>query len=158
MKPVRVGAAFARFGLVRKVAAADSAPPEPEHAVRATAAYASTSLLGMLKEVDSFNETLSEAGTLRQLGDRPLFVLTATAPKPKPDLAMMKMTAAQGVEYQARWVQMQNEEASWSSRSQHRLVPESSHYIQFDRPAIVTAAVRSVIDSVRKDSELLGSQ
>jgi pimeloyl-ACP methyl ester carboxylesterase len=158
IKPVKVGAAFARVGLVRKLAATDSAPPEPEYAVRATAAYASTSLAGMLKEVDSFNETLSEAGTLRQLGDRPLFVLTATEPMPKADLAMMKMTAAQGVEYQARWVQMQNEEASWSSRSQHRLVPESSHYIQFDRPAIVTAAVRSVIDSVRKNSKLLGSQ
>jgi len=50
----------------------------------------------------------------------------------------------------AKWMQMQNEEASWSSRSQHQLVPESGHYIQFEKPAVVIAAVRSVIDSVRK--------
>jgi hypothetical protein len=67
---------------------------------------------------------------------------------PKEDLAMMKMTAAQGREYQVRWLQMQNEEASWSSCSQHQSV-DSGHYIQFERPQVVIAAVRSVIDSVR---------
>lgn len=150
-KSLRIPARLSRFGLVRKVAAADSAPPEPVYAVRATAAYTSTSLAAYLKEIDAFNQTLSEAGTLRQLGDRPLFVLTATKPMPREDLVSMKMTAAQGAEYQARWVQMQNEEASWSSRSQHRLVPESGHYVQFEKPEIVIAAVRSVVDSVRND-------
>lgn len=90
-----------------------------------TAAYTSTSLAAYLKEIDAFNQTLAEAGALRQLGDRPLFVLTATKPMPAKDLADMKMTTTQGAEYQARWVEMQNEEAAWSSRSQHRLVPES---------------------------------
>ncbi len=70
----------------------------------------------------------------------------------KADLAAMKMTAAQGREYQERWLQMQNEEASWSSRSQHQSV-ESGHYIQFERPPIVIAAVRSVIDSVRANEK-----
>ena len=149
VKMFRVAAALARFGLVRKFAAADSAPPEPAQAVRATAAYTSTSLPGMLKEVDSFDQTLAEAGTFKQLGTRPVFVLTATAPMPKADLAMMKMTGTQGKEYAARWLQMQNEIASWSSRSQHEVVPNSSHYIQFDQPAIVTRAIRSVVDSVR---------
>jgi pimeloyl-ACP methyl ester carboxylesterase len=46
-------------------------------------------------------------------------------------------------------VQLQNEEASWSTRSQHKLVPESGHYIQFEKPDVVIAAVRAVIDSVR---------
>jgi pimeloyl-ACP methyl ester carboxylesterase len=148
-KPLRVAALFSRVGLVRKFAATDSAPPEPISAVKGTAAYASTSLPAMLKEVDGFDQTLAEAGTFRQLGNRPLFVLTAAAPMSKADLAAMKMTPAQGQQYQARWVEMQNDEASWSSCSQHQSV-DSGHYIQFERPQVVIAAVRSVIDSVRR--------
>jgi pimeloyl-ACP methyl ester carboxylesterase len=145
----RLGAALARVGLVRKMTAADSAPPEPAPAVRATAAYASTSLPAMIEEADAFDQTLAEAGTFTQLGNRPVFVLTATRPKPKAELAMMKMTESQGKGYAAAWVQMQNEIASWSSRSQHELVPNASHYIQFDQPGVVTKAIRSVVDSVR---------
>ncbi|HEX9084617.1 MAG TPA: alpha/beta hydrolase, partial [Gemmatimonadaceae bacterium] len=148
-KPLRVAAFFSRVGLVRKFAAADSAPPQPISAVKGTAAYASTSLPAMLKEVDGFDQTLAEARTFHQLGDRPLFVLTATAPMSKADLTEMKMTAAQGQQYQARWLEMQNDEASWSSCSQHQSI-DSGHYIQFERPQVVIAAVRSVIDSVRR--------
>jgi pimeloyl-ACP methyl ester carboxylesterase len=147
-KMFRVASWFGRLGVVRRLAPTDSAPPEPINLVRGTAAYASTSLPAMLKEVDAFDQTLAEAGTFRQLGSRPIFVLTATAPMAKADLAAMKMTAAQGQEYQARWLQMQNEEASWSTRSRHQSV-ESGHYIQFEQPAIVIAAIRSVVDSVR---------
>ena len=149
MKSAKMASHLARLGLVRKATAADSAPPEPAYAVRATAAYTSTSLPAMLKEVDAFDATLAEAGTIRELGDRPLFVLTATKPLSDSDRVSMHMSPAQAVEYQARWVQLQNEEASWSSRSQHQLVPGSGHYIQFEKPAVVIAAVRSVIDSVR---------
>jgi len=151
-RTLRVAALFGRVGLVRKFAATDSAPPEPINAVKATAAYASTSLPAMLKEVDAFDQTLAEAGTFRHLGNRPIFVLTATAPMPKADLAALKMTAAQGLEYQARWLQMQNDEASWSTSSQHQSV-ESGHYIQFERPPVVIAAVRAVIDSVRANQK-----
>ena len=149
-KSLRLPARVSRLGLVRKFAASDSAPPEPAYAVRGTAAYTSTSLAAYLKEIDAFDQTLAEAGTFRQLGDRPLFVLTATKPITAEDRASMNMTAAQATEYEARWVQLQNEEASWSTRSQHQLVSESGHYIQFEKPAVVIAAVRSVVDSVRK--------
>jgi pimeloyl-ACP methyl ester carboxylesterase len=152
LKMFRLASRLSRFGLVRKFAAADSAPPQPTRAVRASAAFASTSLAGMIKEGDAFDETLAEASTFRNLGDRPIFVLTATAPMSKEDLAQMKMTAAQGVEYQARWLRMQNDEASWSTRSQHESV-QSGHYIQFERPSVVIAAVRSVIDSVRAENK-----
>jgi pimeloyl-ACP methyl ester carboxylesterase len=152
VKMFKVASLFSRLGLVRKFAASDSAPPQPIRAARASAAYASTSLSGMLKEVDAFEETLAEAGTSRKLGDRPIFVLTATAPMSKADLAQMKMTAAQGAEYQARWLTMQNDEASWSTRSQHQSI-DSGHYIQFEHPSLVIAAVRSVIDSVRSNQK-----
>ena len=150
-KPLRIASHFSDIGFVRKMAAVDSAPPQPASAAKATAAYTSTSLPAMLKEVDAFSGTLAEAGTFRQLGDRPLFVLTAAKPMSKEDMTQMKMNTTQATEYQARWTQMQNEEAAWSSRSQHQLVPESGHYIQFEKPAVVIAAVRSVIDSVRAE-------
>jgi pimeloyl-ACP methyl ester carboxylesterase len=152
VKMFRLASLFSRFGLVRKFAATDSAPPQPIRAARASAAYASTSLSGMLKEVDAFDHTLAEAGTFRKLSDRPLFVLTATAAMSKGDLAQMKMTVGQGAEYQARWLQMQNDEASWSTRSQHQSI-DSGHYIQFEHPSVVIAAVRSVVDSVRSNQK-----
>jgi len=149
MKQAKMAAHLSRLGVIRKLAAADSAPPEPAYAVRATAAFTPTSLPAMLKEVDAFDATLAEAGTLRELGDRPLFVLTATKPMPEADRVSMKMNPAQAAAFEARWVEMHNEEAAWSSRSQHQLVPESGHYIQFEKPAVVIAAVRAVVDSVR---------
>ena len=149
-KMFRLASAFSRFGLVRKIASAtDTTPSEPALTTRATAAYTSTSLRGMLEEVDAFKQTLAEAGTFKQLGDRPVYVLTAMAPKPKAELAMMKMTDVQGKEYQVRWRQMHDEIASWSTRSQHELVNDATHYIQYDRPDIVAKAIRSVVDSVR---------
>jgi hypothetical protein len=59
------------------------------------------------------------------------------------------MNRAQADQFQQLWKTLHEEEASWSTRSQHRLVPDATHYIQFDRPGIVIAAVRSVVDSVR---------
>ena len=149
MKQAKMASHLAKLGLIRKVTAADTAPPQPPFVARATAAYTSTSLPAMLKEVDAFGATLSEAGTFRQLGDRPLFVLTATKPMPDADRISMKMSRTQAAQWEATWVQLQNDEASWSTRSQHQLVPESGHYIQFEKPAVVIAAVRAVIDSVR---------
>jgi hypothetical protein len=32
---------------------------------------------------------------------------------------------------------------------QHQLIPDAGHYIQFDRPDLVTVAVLSVVNSVR---------
>ena len=151
LRPYRVASALAWTGLVRALAGAAAAVPhEPVAAARTKAAYASTSLRAMLDEADGIDATLAEAGTFRRLGDRPLVVLTAGAPLSPAELADMKLTAAQGRQRDAIWRALQDDEASWSSRSQHRLVPDASHYIQFDRPDVVIAAVRSVVDSVRQ--------
>ena len=85
-----------------------------------------------------------------QLGDRPLAVLTAAAPLSPAALAGLKLTAAQGRQRDAIWRALQADRATWSSRSQHRLVPDASHYIQLDRPDVVIASVRSVVDGVRQ--------
>jgi pimeloyl-ACP methyl ester carboxylesterase len=150
MRPYRVAAAFSRTGFVRAMAgSAGGMPNEPSAATRAIAAYASTSIRTMVRESDALDATLAEAGTIRQLGDRPLFVVTAAAPKAAPDLAAMKMTAAQGKRWTEIWAALQDDEATWSSRHQHQVLPDAHHYIQFERPDAVIRAVLSVVDSVR---------
>lgn len=150
LTPYKIAAAFAWTGVVRMVVASgEMVPHEPEAAAKAMAAYAPVSLPAMLKEAGALDQTLAEAGTLRQLGDRPLFVLTAMAPLPGEALEMLKMTPEQGRQFQAVWKSLHDDEASWSSRSQHELVPDASHYIQFDRPDIVIRAVQSVVQQCR---------
>jgi pimeloyl-ACP methyl ester carboxylesterase len=146
----KVGAALNWTGVVRAVAAFYekdlNVSDRDFHAIKA---YIPTSLGSMLKEEDAFDETLAEAGTFRQLGDRPHLVLTAMAPESEQTLAYWKITAGQAKQYQDIKKQMSDEQAAWSSQSQHQLVPDANHYIQFDRPDVVIAAVRSVVEMVR---------
>jgi pimeloyl-ACP methyl ester carboxylesterase len=150
MRPVKVVGALNWTGAVRALAAsAPGGKHEPADVTRAKAAYASTSIVAMISEADALDSTFGAAAAWHQLGDRPLFVLTAGAPPSQAELTGMQMTAAQGTRRTAIWNAMQDEEAAWSSRSQHVVVPDATHYIQFDRPDVVIAAVRAVIDSVR---------
>jgi pimeloyl-ACP methyl ester carboxylesterase len=141
---------FGWSGLVRALASStDSEPNVPKDVTRAKLAYAPTSLPAMLNEANGLDSVLADGASFRQLGDRPLFVLTAGAPVSPAELSALHMTAAQGRRRSEIWNTMQDEEAAWSSRSQHVAVPDAKHYIQFDRPDVVIAAVRSVVDSVR---------
>jgi pimeloyl-ACP methyl ester carboxylesterase len=146
----RAVVALAWTGVARLLMGGGSPLPNQGAAVaRAVAAYAPLSVAGGLKEIDALSATLAEAGTFRHLGDRPLFVLTAMKPFTAEELTQIGVTAAQGAEVQRAWKAMQDDEATWSIRSQHRLVDDASHYIQYWRPDVVIAAVRSVLDSVR---------
>jgi pimeloyl-ACP methyl ester carboxylesterase len=44
---------------------------------------------------------------------------------------------------------MHDDQATWSRHARHEIVPGASHYIQFDRPAVVVRATREVVDAVR---------
>jgi pimeloyl-ACP methyl ester carboxylesterase len=139
-------------GIPRLVAAHSQSPTIPAQAKLAEDAYVSRSLGSALQELQSLDATLSAAGQLRQLGDRPIVVLTAAKPYPAAMLKAMQMTAEQGQRIQTAWKQMHDEEASWSHNSRHELVPDATHYIQFDRPDVVIAAVREVVNDVRSGS------
>lgn len=146
----KILAALSWAGVERAVTASNKGMPNrPEWVNQAVKAYRPTSLGSMVKESDASDETLAEAGTFRQLGDRPLFVLTAMARFSDQALSNWKMPAEQANKHKEIWMQMQDELVTWSSQSQHQLVPDANHYIQFDRPDIVVAAVRSVVERVR---------
>ena len=103
----------------------------------------------MLRESRAVDQTLADAGRHRQLGDRPEVVLTAMSPKSDAELAPNGITAAQGVAMRTASRELHEAESRWSSRGRHELVPDASHYIQFDRPDVVIAAVREVVERVR---------
>jgi pimeloyl-ACP methyl ester carboxylesterase len=71
------------------------------------------------------------------------------APYPDEDLKVMELNREQADRMQAAWRGLHDDEATWSSKSRHELVPNATHYIQFDRPDVVIGAVREVVDSVR---------
>lgn len=118
-------------------------------------AYTPTSLAALLGEIEAMDETFKKAGTFRQLGDRPVVALTATSPISDEVLRMRKVSRDEDHEYQAVWKSLQDEQASWSTRGRQKSVPDSTHYIQFDRPDVVIAAVREVVASVRTPDRTL---
>ena len=142
---IRAAATLAWTGIVR-IAVRGGAT---DKVGQTTAAYAPTSLGPMLEEMDAIDSTMAEAGTFRQLGHRPLVVLTAMAPTDTNQLKQMKMSREESVKFQAAWKTMHDDEASWSTQSEHIIVPDATHYIQYDRPDIVIAAVRKVVGLVR---------
>ncbi len=112
-------------------------------------AWFPTSMPELMAESHALDSTLAVAGRMRTLGDRPLVVLTATKPYSAQLLKQTGMTAGQAAQIQAIWKNLHDDEASWSSRSRHELVPDATHYIQFDRPDLVIGAVREVVSEVR---------
>jgi pimeloyl-ACP methyl ester carboxylesterase len=144
-------AALSWTGIVRLVP--DGGPSKlPPAAVAAAGAYTSTSLGPTLDELKGLAATFQAAGQYRQLGDRPLVVLTAMAPMPDNVLKSAGMTRDQGDRMRAAWKLLHDEEATWSTHSRHELVPDATHYIQLDRPDVVIRAAREVVGAVRAGS------
>jgi pimeloyl-ACP methyl ester carboxylesterase len=123
----------------------------PPEAAAAMAAYASTSITGATAELDGFDQSMADARAVTGFGNRPLIVLTAMAPFTAEQLKGLGMTPAAGARFKAEWQRLHAEQARFSTRGRQQTVPDATHYIQFDRPDIVIAAVREVVDTVRDD-------
>lgn len=135
-----------RLALAAGVPSSRQAPPQ---VARTLAAFLPQSLHAETEEQAALADTLASAGRSRALGDRPLVVLTHGAATSPEILKAMKITAEQGRSLETTWTTLQDEEAAWSSHSRHEVVAGASHYIQFDRPEVVVAAVRDVVSQVR---------
>ena len=131
LTPIKIGAALGWTGLVRFTARGTEAMPnQSADGLRASSAYISGSISGALKEAEALTTSLAEAGTIRTVGDRPLVVLTAMLPMTPEQRKQLKLDEKQATAFKDLWKTMHDEEASWSSRSQHIVVPDASHYIQ----------------------------
>ncbi|MEZ4457497.1 MAG: alpha/beta hydrolase [Gemmatimonadales bacterium] len=146
----RIGSALGWTGLVRFLAPVGRNDKIPDQVEAAMAAYLPTSLPGLLAEYAALDTTMAEGGMLRDLGDRPIVVLTAMAPMDSTVRAAVGLDEAGAAKFQQTWNALHVEEASWSTRSEHVVVPDATHYIQVDRPDVVIGAVRRVVDLVRQ--------
>ena len=124
----------------------------PSETVQVTNAFASKSLGPMVAEFDAIASTLDQAGSFRELGARPVVVLTHMMPISDVLLKDTGLSRAQGETLAGVRMELQNDMASWSSRSTHRVLDDSGHNIQFDRPDAVVTAIREVVDGVRSDA------
>ncbi len=153
LTPVLKFLAWARWtGWTRVLPLTEAQPNVPAATASAANAYTSTSMPAAIAENDALKTSLAQGGQLRTLGARPLVVLTAMKPLPDATLKLTGMTRAQADLFQAEWKALHDDEATWSTRSRHQIVPDSTHYIQIERPDIVVAAVSEVVAQVRADS------
>jgi pimeloyl-ACP methyl ester carboxylesterase len=127
-------------------------PNVPSETVRISTVFASKSTAAAIAEKDSMPSTLAEAGTFRNLGARPVAVLTHNEPLTDAVLKRQRMSRPEAEKLGSLWLDLQNDIASWSSRSTHRVLNDAGHLIQFDRPDAVVTAIREVVDGVRSEA------
>lgn len=92
-------------------------------------------------EIRAFPESAAETAAASPLGDIVLVVLSHDPDKFLPDLSPDVAKATNQA-----WEEMQEDLGHLSTRGTQTIVKNSSHYIQLDRPDVVVAAVRDVID------------
>lgn len=139
-------------GLPRLLLPEPTVPELPPDVVAAIGAYQPVSLGASFDEAEAMEATLREAGTFRDLGDRPLAVLSRGKPwdaYSEAERAGTGMTRDQFERMQQAWWEMQAEEANWSTRSTHRRLDDSSHVVQLERPDAVVDEIRAVVSQVR---------
>jgi pimeloyl-ACP methyl ester carboxylesterase len=144
---------LARIGLVRliyNVIPGYTIPNAPPLASQVVEAYFPQNISSFLKGIQSNDAEIAAAGNFRNLGDRPLVVLTGTRKLSPDELRAAGMSQEQEIQMNALWAKLQADLATWSTRSRHEIVPDASHSIQFDRPDVVIRAVREVVMDVRK--------
>jgi hypothetical protein len=122
----------------------------PREALKISNAFASKSLGPVLSEMDAIPATFDAARAFRRLGPRPIAVLTHMVPTSEPTsncaFKSPDETRDRG------WFELQNDIASWSVHSTRRIVCDAGHYMQFDPPDAVVAAILEVVSEVRSDS------
>lgn len=150
--PQALAAKFAWSGILRALLSlSDQGGPAgaSERTTRIGFAYLPATIGGTLKEMKSVDATFKQAGRLRDLGDRPLLVLTAQRVQ-KAEFESFGMSEQDAVDFRDRWKLLHAEQAAWSKRSRQILVPDAGHYVQNERPDLVIGAVAEVVDAVRR--------
>lgn len=143
---MRAGSALAWSGLLRMVDVRNDAWPRAANEAPAELFPLAIGALGA--EARAIPATLREAREVTDVGARPLVVLSAGNATPAASLREMGLTRDQGTRLQRVQHQLHADLAARSRNGRHELVPNSSHYIQFDRPDVVIRAIREVVCSV----------
>ena len=160
----RRGALLARIGLVRAAlkALASGNRTIPKLVARSTAGRGRDTMERLIGEVQKLPPSLwpvisshwsrpkcfnAMAAYLSSLPENAQTALQMPIP---PDIPLIILSAANATEDELR------ERDSWaqqSKRGQHIRVPESGHWIQLERPDLVVAAVRELVEQNRRARE-----
>ena len=151
----KLAASLSWTGLVRALSDQVDQPRLDRALVAAMRAYLPRSLGHRNLELASLKASLTQAGGLNDLGDRPVVVLSATAPMASQALARSGLSVEMGKAILELKKEMHKEQAAWSKNSRHELIDDASHYIQLDRPDVVIRAVQDVVRSVRTERSAL---
>lgn len=100
-------------------------------------------------EANALSDTLYQVQRIGTLGDVPLVVLTATGPAWWPDMPEDVNPAR----FKKMWLELQHDLTTLSSNSRQVLADQSSHFIQFDQPALVIDAILQVVATTRQTSK-----
>jgi pimeloyl-ACP methyl ester carboxylesterase len=117
-----------------------SAPDNASAIEQQAAAFVPTSRFAVEQEREAMSHTLAQAGVARDLGARPLYVLTSSGP---PGYGQDRRAAE-------LWTALHDDQASWSTVSHHEVIADSDHYIHMHRPDAVVTAVTWVVERVRQ--------
>jgi pimeloyl-ACP methyl ester carboxylesterase len=123
-----------------------SVPPEVNDACKA---YFPHSLDGFVSETQILPAVTARATGVRNLGAMPVIVLTRQLSDAW--LGSTPDARASTQKYEQLWRELNAEFASWSTRGQQRLVPDSYHQMLISHAAAVEA-VRDIVAMVRNDS------
>jgi len=147
--PPLLSRVLAATGVLRLIDA--TSPDLPEEARDVVRAHLPTSLGGMLAELDALEAIAYQAADTGPLDDRPVVVLTAGSDEQYGDTGLSDAVLA---DLHDAWLVLQAELAELSSNSRHRIVADASHYVQWDDPDAVVAAVLDVVRAVREGRRL----
>jgi pimeloyl-ACP methyl ester carboxylesterase len=117
----------------------------PERATPRTAYWWRSMPEGVLSEGREIDAMSEQAGRTGALGDRPVVVLTAGEARTMPGLSEESDAAMRRI-----WLELHGELAGLSTNSDHRVVEGAGHYVHWDRPEAVIAAIRDVVTAVRE--------
>jgi pimeloyl-ACP methyl ester carboxylesterase len=135
--------AFAWAGSIRLQP--EPPPFDSSEAAKIVNAYGPYSYVSATREIDSDDEWFAEADGVRDLGTRPVYVLSGM----KPSAQRLGLTPEQEQVRLQWWRQLQNALAALSTVSEHFEDIHSDHYVQDGDPDQVVAGIRWVVDKVR---------
>jgi pimeloyl-ACP methyl ester carboxylesterase len=115
----------------------------------AALAYQPRAMASAAAEIEALDDTLRIADDAHALGALPLIVLTAQAPRSPETLRAIGMSAEQDARGRAVWLELQRDEATWSSASRQAIFEDADHYIQLTKPEAVIEAIRELVEQAR---------
>jgi pimeloyl-ACP methyl ester carboxylesterase len=137
------------LGLTRLMGACGGGPPEIK-AMQRTVDCRWQTVKASEAEVNATSASADEGRHAGSLGSMPLVVLSRDPQKgAAPGLVPPEFSRR----FEDQWVHMQEELVHLSTNGSRVVATGSTHYVQLDRPDLVIAAIRKVVDAARLTSK-----